>query len=112
MTTFEKITAAIEPFGYPHAPDFYPGSADCWFTYNYVSDFGTNYSDDGPETIIVKVQVHLYLPVSEDFIILKNLVRNALFEQEFTFPKVTVSIDEGGEHRHIVFECDTEEEVT
>lgn len=110
MTTFEKIIAAIAPFGFPHVPDLYSGSSDRWITYNYADDYGGSFADDLPETVIVSVQVHLFLPLQENFTQLKNQVRNALFEQGFTFPSITIQTEEERGIRHIIFECDIEEE--
>ena len=110
MTTFEKIISAIEPFGFPHAPDVYRGKTPRWFTYNYADDYGTDFSDDNPGAVIVSVQVHLFLPINDDFINLKNKVRRSLFRQGFTFPEITVMTEDDEKLRHIIFECDTEEE--
>lgn len=110
MTTFEKIIAAIEPFGFPHAPDVCRDKALRWFTYNYADDYGDDFSDDNPGSVIVSVQVHLFIPIDDDFIGLKNKVRRALFRQGFTFPEITVMTEDNGKLRHIIFECDTEEE--
>ena len=43
MNTFEKIITAIEPFGFPHAPDVYREKAPRWFTYNYADDYGADF---------------------------------------------------------------------
>lgn len=110
MTTFEKIIAAIEPFGFPHAPDIYKGKEDKWFTYNYADDYGTDHADDTPQEVIASVQVHLFIPSDDNFIGLKNKVRRALFRQGFTFPEIAVMTEDNGKLRHIIFECDTEEE--
>ena len=107
MTTFEKIIAAIEPFGCPHAPDVYREKAQRWFTYNYADDYGTNYSDDAPGAVIASIQVHLFLPIDDDFIRIKNKVRRAIFQQGFTFPEITVLTEDDEKLRHIIFECDT-----
>lgn len=112
MTAFQKIIEAIRPFGYPYAPDIYrDGGADRWFTYNYAADYGVEFADDEPETVVADVQVHLFLPQKADFIRLKNRVRNALFEQGFTFPEVTVLTEADTKIRHIIFECEIEEEI-
>ena len=109
MTTFEKIVNAIKQFNLPHAPDVYTGdSPDGWFTYNYADDYGTNFADDAPQAVIVSVQVHLFLPLKKNFIATKNKVRNALFNQGFTFPDITVLTED--KWRHIVFSCDIIEE--
>lgn len=110
MTTFEKIITAIQPFGYPYAQDVYVGESDHWFTYNYVSDYGDLYSDDEPAEIVVSVQVHLYLPLQEEFIELKNRVRRAIYAQGFTLPQITFQMTEDKVYRHMIFTCNIEEE--
>lgn len=107
MTTFEKIIAAIEPFGFPYAPDVYREKDARWFTYNYTDDYGTYFSDDQPGVVIASVQVHLFLPIDDDFIDLKNKVRRSIFQQGFTFPEITVLTEDDEKLRHIIFECDT-----
>lgn len=110
MTTFEKIVNAIKPFDLPYAPDLYSGTAsEGWFTYNYADDYGANYADDAPTAVIASVQVHLFLPVRKNFIQLKNKIRKAIFEQGFSFPEITIMIEDN-KWRHIVFECETFEE--
>lgn len=111
MSTFEKIVQAIKDFGYPYSPDVYQGKKeDGWFTYNYSTDRGGLYGDDEPGTIVVGVQVHWYLPLHKNFQDLKNQVRRALLAQGFTYPSITVLTEEGEKLRHIVFECEIEEE--
>lgn len=110
MTTFEKIITAIEPFGFPYAPDIYREKEPRWFTYNYADDYGATFADDCPESVIASVQVHLFLPIDDDFIELKNEVRRALFRQGFTFPEISIMTEDNEKLRHIVFECDMEEE--
>lgn len=110
MTTFEKIIKAIEPFGHPHSPGVYTGKASKWFTYNYVDDYGTNHADDEPQSVINRIQLHYFLPIKEDYIRSKNKIRKALSEQGFTFPEITYPDDPDPEIRHIVFECEIEEE--
>ncbi len=109
MTEFEKIIVAIEPFGFPYAPDIYEGSEESFFVYNYADERAVLYADDSPKVVVASVQVHLYLPAEDNFISLKNKVRNALHKQGFTYPEVTVLRED--KKRHIVFECDIEEEL-
>lgn len=109
MTEFEKIIAAIEPFGFPYAPDIYEGSEERFFVYNYADERASFYADNAPEAVKASVQVHLYIPAEENFIALKNQVRAALFSKGFTYPEVTVLREK--DKRHIVFECDIEEEM-
>lgn len=109
MTEFEKIIAAIKPFGFPYAPDIYEGSEERFFVYNYADERVVFYADDAPAAVKASVQVHLYIPAEENFIKLKNKVRRALHGQGFTYPEVTVLRED--KKRHIVFECDIEEEM-
>lgn len=111
MTTFEKIIKAITPFGYPHSPGVYTGPEDHWFTYNYADDYGDNYADDEPQSVINQIQLHFFLPADEDYTGIKNQIRNALFQQGFTFPEITLLDDPDPKLRHIVFECEIEEEA-
>lgn len=109
MTEFEKIIKAIAPFGFPYAPDVYTGEAERYFVYNYADERGAIYGDDVPLETVASVQVHLYLPWKEDFISLKNKVRKSLLREGFTYPEVTNIKDE--DKRHIIFECEIEEEL-
>ncbi len=109
MTEFEKIITAIEPFGFPYAPDIYKGGEESFFVYNYADGRTVLYADNEPKAVVASVQVHLYLPAEENFILLKNKVRRALHKQGFTYPEVTVLRE--AKKRHIVFECDIEEEM-
>lgn len=110
MTIFEKIQKALKSVGIPCVPDVYKGEECKWITYNYADDYGTDFADDVPETIINSVQIHLFLPQNEPFTRLKTKIRSILFEAGFTFPEITVLTEEEEKIRHIIFECDIEEE--
>lgn len=110
MTAFENIVEVIKSFGYPYSPGVYEGEKKKYFTYNYADDRGGLYADNTPETTIVSVQVHFFLPLKENFIKEKNQIRQALFQQGFTYPEVTILTENEEKIRHIVFECDIEEE--
>lgn len=109
MTAFERVISAVEGFGYPYEPDVYTGSESRYFVYNYADERGCLYADDSPGGVIASVQVHFFMPAKEDFIEIKNQIRKALFHEGFTFPGVTVLKE--GKKRHIIFECDIEEET-
>lgn len=111
MTTFERIICAIKLFGYPYTPGVYKGKEKHWFTYSYVDDYGDNYADDEPQSIINRVRVNFFLPADEDYTEIKNRIRYALFRQGFTFPEITLLDDPDPALRHIVFECEIEEET-
>ncbi len=108
MNTFEKIVEAIKPFKIPYAPDIYYGSTEKHFVYNYVFDASGICADDDMIEAVADIQLHLYMPVSENFISLKNEIRHALIKQGFTSPEITQIIEK--KTRHIIFECEIEEE--
>lgn len=109
MTAFEKIIEAIQPFGYPYTAGVYEGKEKRWFTFNFSDDYGDAYADDTPQSVIVEVQIHFFLPYEEDFTRIKNKIRNAIFSQGFTFPEIHILEDENPDIRHLVFECKIEE---
>lgn len=109
MTEFEKIIEAIKDFGFPYEPDVYTGEAEKYFVYNYADERGIVFADDSPEVVKADMQIHFFLPEDENFIKIKNQIRDALFKQGFTYPEITVRKD--GKKRHIIFECEIEEEM-
>lgn len=111
MTVFQRIVKILETFEYPCEPDLYKGSAKKYFTYNYADERGALFGDDEPENVIADIQVHFFLPADENFIREKNEIRKALFLGGFTFPEVIIMTEDSGKKRHIVFECQCEEET-
>lgn len=112
-SAFAEIIKAITPFNLPHAPDVYEGKQiDRWFTYNYADDRGHFEADDEPSDRLVSLQLHLFMPGRENFLGIKEQVREALFSTgEFTYPAVTnLGVTDG--KRHLVFEFDGIEERT
>lgn len=109
MNVLKKIVEAINPFGYPYAPDIYSGSSDHYFVYNYADERGAVFGDDCVSEVTASVQVHFYLPRKENFIAMKNRIRKALESGGFTWPEVTILIED--DMRHIVFECEIDEEL-
>ena len=108
MSSFSKIIESISQFGYPHAPNVYSGeSADRWFVYNYADNQGEDFADDEPGSIKVSLQLHLYLPFEENYLSLRDRIREALFAQDdFTYPVVTDLGKDAIGKRHLVFEFD------
>ena len=114
MTSFAKIRTAMLPFG-PSVPDEYTGSETHFSTYNYADDRGTDFADDEPQENKVSLQVHYFLPVNEDFISLRNQIRDALWntfknDADATYPVITGQIETATKLRHLTFEFDATEE--
>lgn len=121
MNTFAKIQNIAKSLSIPAYPDVYTGKdsdrPERWITYNFSYDNGDLFGDDKPNTVVHSVQVHLFLPASKNFFTVQNTIRDLLFEEGFTYPIITNMIDDhttastGTQKlRHIVFECETEDE--
>lgn len=111
MTAYEKIVQSIGDLGYPYEPEVYKGKADSYFTYNYADDRGALFADNEPQTNIASMQVHFYMPADKSFSDIKKKIRNALFQNGFTYPVITVLTEDEKKIRHIIFECDIEEDM-
>lgn len=121
MNTFTRIQNIAKSLGIPAYPDLYTGKDSArperWITYNFAANNGDLYGDDAPNAVVHSIQVHLFMPANKNFFTIQNSIRQALFEDGFTYPEVTVLVDEittansgTSKLRHIVFECETEDE--
>ena len=124
MNAYTAIRAALAPFKYPCVPNLYTGKENKFFTYNYASINGNDFGDDRPGCNVASVQVHLFLPVKENFIQTMNSVQQVLFDEGFTWPSVTmqseydeIETEQDGVRqgldgvRHIIFSCEYEETI-
>jgi hypothetical protein len=121
MNTFERIQNIAKSLNIPAYPDLYTGKDSArperWITYNFAANNGDLYGDDAPNAVVHSIQVHLFMPANKNFFAIQNSIRNALFEDGFTYPEITVLVDTittansgTSKLRHIVFECETEDE--
>ena len=110
MTSFAKIKQALSPFGIPFTTDFSGGGEDEYFTINEAGDTGGDFGDDDPARNVVSLQVHWFLPSSEDYLHKKKQIRNAIYGAGCTYPQVAVITDDELSVRHVIFECDAEED--
>lgn len=108
MSVNKVINGALSGFGFPIQPDTYKGAEKKYFTFNYADDRPAHFSDDEPQYTIAYMQIHFFMPLKENYLKIKNQIREALFKAGFTYPAVTISTE--NDIRHIVFECDIEEE--
>lgn len=108
MSVNEKIIKALKPLGITAKPDFAKGAEEEWCAFNFVDDRGGDFGDGKPGTTIVSVMIHYYMPADKNYRITKRNIRNALAKAGFSFPEVTVLREE--EVRHIVFECEIEDD--
>lgn len=107
MTVNEKIVQALSSFEIPITADFFGGGKKEYFTFNYASDRAENFGDDKPLNAVASMQIHYFLPVEKDYLSIKKQIRNALFAAGFTYPVVT-HLTEDKKIRHLIFECEIE----
>ena len=110
MSVFGKIKTAMTPFSKIVTESFYEGPADDYILYDIVDDRGADYGDGRPNTTIVSVMVHHYMPLNKNYLDFKKRERAALFKAGFTYPSVDVITDRKEGYRHLVYECEIEDE--
>lgn len=108
MSVFSKIKAAMSPFSEIVTEGYYEGAADDYILYDIVDDRGADYGDGRPNTTIVSVMVHHYMPLGKNYLDLKRREREALFNAGFTYPAADVITDRKEGYRHLVYECEIE----
>ncbi|MBO6015679.1 MAG: hypothetical protein J6P60_03725 [Lachnospiraceae bacterium] len=121
MNTFEKIQKIARDLDIKAWPDVYSGKdadrPERWIVYNFADNRGDLYADDRPRAVVHSVQVHLYMPANKNFLAIQNEIRDRMFDIGFTFPVITVFIDDittantgTNRLRHIIFEAEIEDE--
>jgi len=81
-----------------------------YYTYNIADDRGTYFTDDLPISNRVSVQVHFFLPNKENYIKDRNQTRQLLLHAGLTYPVISMITELDTQTRHIIFECEIEEE--
>lgn len=110
MTVNERIIEALSPFGYPVKADICRDGSPRYFTFNYADDRGEDFGDNTPQTVTAYMQIHLFLPMNDDYLAEKAKVRQALVRAGFTFPEITELNEPEKNIRHLVYECEIESE--
>ncbi|MDO5346554.1 MAG: phage tail protein [Lachnospiraceae bacterium] len=110
MTVNEIIKKALTPFGIPITADFFGGGAKEYFTFNYADDRAAGFGDDEPLQVVAYMQIHYFAPMEKDYLSIKKKIRKALFNAGFTYPDVTDATVLSDGIRHLVFECEIENE--
>ena len=107
MTVNEKIINVLESLNIPIKSDFYGGGEKEYITFNFAGD-EAEFADDEPISLTTSVQIHYFLPAKKNYLPIKKKIRKLLFISGFTYPAVTVIVED--ETRHIVFECEIEDD--
>ena len=108
MTINQKIIKALKPLGIPVTSDFFGGGNSEYITFNYVKDGAELFADNQPVEDISLMQIHYLLPSTKDYLEAKRKIRRAILEEGGTYPDVTVLMEPDNKTRHIVFECEFE----
>ena len=104
------IVSALRPFGLPVAENLYEGTAKEFLTYNYADDREGDAGDDEPQAYVASVQIHYFCPLNASYTDMKRRIRRTLVDAGFTAPEVTDASDTADRVRHLVFECEIENE--
>lgn len=99
----EAILDAVTPVVPEVAANQYRGDETTYATFNYQEN-PYHFADDAPEAMRYDVQVHLFLPHSQDPRTLNRGIRRGLVAMGFTHPTIVNMSD--GEGQHYVFECE------
>lgn len=79
-----------------------------YITFNYVKDGAELFADNQPVEDISLMQIHYFLPSTKDYLEAKRKIRRVILEEGGTYPDVTVLMEPDNKTRHIVFECEFE----
>ena len=106
MTVNQKIKKALGPFGYPVKPDQYTGSEKRWITFNEADNRAVMHGNNRPLGDRVAMQIHFFLPLTENYLTERRKIRQALLDAGFTYPVITMLTEDDTGYRHIIFECE------
>ena len=110
MNVNKIIVSALRPFGLPIAENLYEGKEKKYFTYNFADDRMEDAGDDTAQAYVAYLQIHYFCPMSDSYADMKRSIRRALIGAGFTPPSVVDASDTADRTRHLVFECEIENE--
>ena len=110
MTVNKKIINALQFLRIPITADFFGGGKEEYITFNYVTDSGEVYADNELTEDVVSLQIHYFLPSDRNYLENKRKIRKALMEAGCTYPDVTIIMEPDNKTRHLIFECEIENE--
>ena len=103
MTLYQRLSTALKPLGIPVQPDVDTKNRERCIVFHYDLR-PVQFAGNRPCWYKALVQVHLFLPLGEDGVVLQGRVIRALAQAGFTWPEVVDATDEEGQHK--VFECE------
>lgn len=118
MSVNERLIQALSPIAPAYPWIEFEGNQDArrsrYFVFNYTT-FPDIFADDAPHYEKYLIQVHYFCPLSDSTVSIRNRIKRALFEADFTWPEETTvrkqsqTGDSGGQH--YCFECETVERI-
>lgn len=105
-----RVRTALSGLDIPVSEDFFGGSETEYLTFTLTDDKGAVFADDGPVRGVIQLKVHYFLPAAKNYTQNKRLIRTALYNAGATWPEVTALTEEDGKTRHLVFECELEDD--
>lgn len=109
MSALERIRKIAEKLKIEYAPDVYSGDAKRWITYNYKTIESRLFANDRAIEVVSGMQVHLFNPIAESSTQITKRFAEELEAAGFTYPEITVMVDQNPEYRHTIFEFETED---
>ena len=110
MSVIGKIDRILETVCDEVARDVYEGTSDTYIVYNVAAEDPACYQDDAPADNIIYFQIHLYMPKDDDYTMLQNELKTAIFNGGFKYPRVSLNtVEKDTNKRHICYETNIAE---
>ena len=110
MSVIGKIDRILETVCDEVARDVYEGTSDTYIVYNVAAEDPACYQDDAPADNIIYFQIHLYMPKDDDYTMLQNELKTAIFNGGFKYPRVSLNtVEKDTNKRHICYETNMAE---
>ena len=108
MSVNQRIISALAPLGLPVVPDVDSVHHQRCFTFNFTQQ-PVQWADNRPLYWRFLIQIHLFCPLTENSLALREAAPSALAAGGFTWPEILDQSDEEGQH--FVFETTTIEKL-
>lgn len=105
-----RVREALSEVDIPVSEDFFGGNAAEYLAFAIADDKGAVFADNGPVFGVVQLKVHYFLPAAKNYTENKRRIRKALYNAGATWPEVTALTEDDGKTRHLIFECELEDE--
>ena len=104
MSLNETIRSALASLGRPCVPSHYTGTESIYLTFNY-NLIPVSYADDAPAFYHALIQVHLFGPIGENLLALRDRIPGLLVSAGLDWAAVEDAGDD--QQQHIVYETST-----